>query len=336
METILQSFNSQLITSLKLTERLLLQPLDFEPAHIVLAGMGGSGIGANIVQTLYQEQLKQPLLVVKNYHVPNFVCEQTLFIACSFSGNTEEIISATGEAHRMGAKIIIISKGGKLKEIAQKEQIDFVEIPHQGPMCPRGNLGFSFTILLGVLAHLKLIDQSFREQIHAFLRNTEDLLAEQKTLAQQFTTQVFEKNILIYSDTLLAPIALRFQQQINENAKQFAHINIFPELNHNELVGWRFPVKFWEQTALFLMDSGHDHFRTQMRMKISRQDFEQAGATVIDLPQWGTSLLEQYLHHIVLTDWLSYYLALANDVDPFPVEPIDRLKRELALINQSL
>jgi glucose/mannose-6-phosphate isomerase len=128
----------------------------------------------------------------------------------------------------------------------------------------------------------------------------------------------------------LHAIALRFQNQLNENAKQIAHVNTFPEMNHNEIVGWRFPEAILQQSQVIYLYSDHDHGRVEKRMEICREIFEKRSRPIVDIIAEGASLLEQYYYLIHLTDWVSYFLAKENQIDPDPVEAIVYLKEELA------
>ena len=135
---------------------------------------------------------------------------------------------------------------------------------------------------------------------------------------------------IIYCDGRLHAMAVRFQNQLNENAKQLAHVNTFPEMNHNEIEGWRFPENLLQQSQVIYLYSDHDHDRVEKRMEICRDYFEKRSTHIIDIVAEGASLLEQYYYLIHLTDWISYFLAKENQIDPDPVEAIAFLKEELA------
>ena len=136
----------------------------------------------------------------------------------------------------------------------------------------------------------------------------------------------------IYCDERLRAMAVRFQHQLNLNAKQIAHVNTFPEMNHNEIAGWRFPENIMQQAQVVYLYSDHDHERVEKRMEICRPVFEQQSRHVIDIVAEGASLLEQYYYLIHLTDWISYYVAKENVVDPDPIEAIDKLNADLSAL----
>jgi glucose/mannose-6-phosphate isomerase len=185
------------------------------------------------------------------------------------------------------------------------------------------------TALLSVLYHTNLIGA-------AYIKETENTIEylDRSEKATQTEAEIIAKKLkgklpIIYCDSRLHAIATRFQQQLNENSKQLAHVNTFPEMNHNELVGWKFPENILPMLQVVYLYSDHDHERVEKRLDICREIFEKRSNPIIDIVGEGASLLEQYYHLIHLTDWISYYLAKENNVDPDPVEMIDYLKREL-------
>jgi glucose/mannose-6-phosphate isomerase len=183
--------------------------------------------------------------------------------------------------------------------------------------------------LLSVLYHTNLIGAAFikeTENAIQFLdRGEKGIQSEAELIAKKLKGKL----PVIYCDSRLHAMALRFQQQLNENAKQLAHVNTFPEMNHNELVGWRFPENVLPLLQVIYMYSDHDHERVEKRMEICREFFERKSNPIIDIIGEGASLLEQYYYLIHLTDWVSYFLAKENGIDPDPVEPIVQLKEEL-------
>ncbi|MBY0433454.1 MAG: bifunctional phosphoglucose/phosphomannose isomerase, partial [Cyclobacteriaceae bacterium] len=184
--------------------------------------------------------------------------------------------------------------------------------------------------LLYALYHSNLIGA-------AFIKETENAIEylDRGEKAIQAEAEIIAKKLkgklpFIYCDGRLQAMATRFQQQLNENSKQIAHVNTFPEMNHNEIVGWRFPETILQQAQVIYLYSDHDHERVEKRLEICREIFEKRSNPIIDIVAEGASLLEQYYYLIHLTDWISYYLAKENNVDPDPVEAIDFLKGELA------
>lgn len=329
MKKLIEGFTLQLASALKIGQSVDLVRPGSDIRNILITGMGGSGIGANLVESLTFGRVPIPITVSKGYNIPQFVSPHTLFIACSYSGDTEETLAAIHKAMLKRAHIICITSGGKMLELAKEYNLFWIQIPG-GSKSPRANLGYLMVSLLSALYHTNLIGA-------AFIKETENAIEylDRGEKAIQSEAELIAKKLrgklpIIYCDERLKAMATRFQNQLNENAKQLAHVNTFPEMNHNEIVGWRFPEAILQQAQVIYLYSDHDHERVEKRMEICREIFEKRSHPIIDIVAEGASLLEQYYYLIHLTDWISYYLAKENGVDPDPVEAIDFLKEELA------
>jgi glucose/mannose-6-phosphate isomerase len=213
--------------------------------------------------------------------------------------------------------------------MAKEYNLFYIQIPN-GTGTARAQLGYLMISLLYALYHTNLIGA-------AFIKETENAIEylDRGEKAIQSEAELIAKKLrgklpIIYCDERLRSMAVRFQNQINENAKQMAHVNTFPEMNHNEIVGWQFPESVLQQSQVIYLYSDHDHERVEKRMEICREIFEKRSNPIIDIVAEGASLLEQYYYLIHLTDWISYYLAKENGIDPDPVEAVDFLKGELA------
>lgn len=327
----IEGFTRQLADALKIGEGLDLVRPGSDIRNIVIAGMGGSGIGANLVESLTFGRVPIPMTVVKSYNIPQFVSPHTLFVASSYSGNTEETIAALNKALLKRAHCIVIASGGKILDIAREYNLFYIQLP-AGSDSPRAMLGYNMIALLSLLYHTNLIGSAFIKEtenaIEFLNRGEKGIQSEAELIAKKLKGRL----PIIYCDQRLHAMALRFQQQINENSKQFAHINTFPEMNHNELVGWRFPEPLMPMLQPIYMYSDHDHERVEKRMEICRDLLEKKSNPIIDIIGEGASLLEQYYYLIHLTDWISFYLAKENGVDPDTIEPIIYLKSELEKI----
>jgi glucose/mannose-6-phosphate isomerase len=329
MKKQIEGFTLQLASALKIGQSVDLVRPGSDIRNILITGMGGSGIGANLVESLTFGRVPIPITVSKGYNIPQFVSPHTLFIACSFSGNTEETLAAINKAMLKRAHIICITSGGKMLELAKEYNLFWIQIP-SGSKSPRTNLGYLMVSLMYALYHTNLIGA-------AFIKETENAIEylDRGEKAIQSEAELIAKKLrgklpIIYCDERLKAMATRFQNQINENAKQLAHINTFPEMNHNELMGWQFPEPVLQQAQVVYLYSDHDHERVEKRMEICRPVFEKRSNPIIDIVAEGASLLEQYYYLIHLTDWISYFLAKENGVDPDSAETIDFLKEELA------
>lgn len=324
----IESFTKQLSDALKIGQALDLDRPGSDIRNIVIAGMGGSGIGANLVESLTFGRIPIPITVCKSYNIPQFVSPHTLFIASSYSGNTEETNAALNKALLKRAHVIGIASGGRLLDICKEYNLVYIQLP-SGSDSPRAMLAYNLIALLYVLYHTNLIGAAFIKEtenaIEFLNRGEKGIQSEAELIAKKLKGKL----PVIYCDNRLYAMALRFQQQLNENAKQMAHVNTFPEMNHNELVGWRFPEALMPLLQPIYMYSDHDHERVEKRMEICREILEKKSNPIIDIIGEGASLLEQYFYLIHLTDWISCYLAKENGVEPDPIESIVYLKTEL-------
>lgn len=334
MKKLIEGFTRQLSDALRIGQAVDLVRPGSDIRNILITGMGGSGIGANLIESLTFGRIPIPITVTKGYNIPQFVSPHTLFIACSYSGNTEETLSAIQKALLKRAHIICITSGGKMMETAKEYNLHYIPMPAGCPS-PRAMLGYAMISLLYALYHTNLIGAAFikeTENAIEYLDRGEKAIQSQ---AELIAKKLSGKFPVIYCDGRLHAMAIRFQNQLNENAKHFAHVNTFPEMNHNEIVGWENPHQLLAQAQVIYLYTDHDHVRVEKRMEICREIFEKKSHTIIDIVGEGASLLEQYYHLIHLTDWISYYLAKENNVDPNPVEVIDFLKSELEKISSN-
>ncbi|MBW8048983.1 MAG: bifunctional phosphoglucose/phosphomannose isomerase [Cytophagales bacterium] len=329
MKKLISGFSKQLKEAIEIGKQLKLTKPGAEIRNIVVAGMGGSGIGANLVESFTADKLKVPFVITKNYEIPGFVGKNTLFVASSYSGNTEETLSCIKQVLNKKAKIVCITSGGKLLEMANEKDLDHAKIP-SGIDCPRACLGYSFVQLLFILNGYGLMSNKFIDDLLASIKLIDQLSDNIHKQAKEIAQRLHHKLPIIYVDNRSGAVATRFQQQINENAKQICHVNLFPEMNHNELVGWEFPENIFSQTAVIIIRTGYDHPRNSVRMNICKSIFERKCGSVLEIKATGNSLIEQSIYLIHLLDWVSVYLAELNEIDPFPVDIINYLKGELS------
>ncbi len=329
MKKLIEGFTQQLAHAIKLGQSMDLVRPGSDIRNIIITGMGASGIGANLVESLTFGRVPIPITVSKGYNIPQFVSPHTLFIACSYTGDTEETLAAVHKGMLKRAHIICVTAGGKMLELAKEYNLFYIQVPG-GSSSPRAQVGYLMISLFYALYHTNLIGA-------AFIKETENSIEylDRGEKAIQSEAELIAKKLrgklpIIYCDERLRSMATRFQNQINENAKQMAHVNTFPEMNHNEIVGWHFPESVLQQSQVIYLYSDHDHERVEKRMEICREIFEKRSNPIIDIVAEGASLLEQYYYLIHLTDWISYYLAKENGIDPDPEEAIDFLKGELA------
>lgn len=293
-------------------------------SNVLIAGMGGSGIGGSIIKELAFANSKIPIEVLKDYHIPAFVSKQTLFIACSYSGNTEETIQATQEALLAGAQIKIICSGGILAELAKSNALDQLLIP--GGMPPRACLGYALVGLTQICAFYQVIpnlENEFLTAADLIDKHQQDI----KTLALQLSKHIGKSKTAIYAVPGFQALAIRFAQQLHENAKQIAWTNCYPELNHNELVSW---AGLQADLTVVVLDSKNGNKRNKKRIYFSRQVIKPLCKAYFELEAQGTSHLQEIIYYIHLVDFISWYTSLENNVDAMNIEVIENLKQELS------
>lgn len=324
MKSLVQNFTNQLRESKKIAEQAVIS--DSQDVHnIVISGLGGSGIGGTIISELISASCAVPVTVVKDYFIPAFVNKNTLFIASSYSGNTEETLSAVQQAISKNAQIVAITSGGKILELAKQNQFDFIEIPGGKP--PRSCIGYSLVQLIKILVVKGFADKKLLSDLDKAIelldRENEAIKAESQKLAVKFKNKI----PVLYCLGSCEGTVVRFRQQINENSKMLCWHHTLPEMNHNELVGW---TEKNENLVVVTFHTSYDFDRTKKRYEICKPIFEKYSSGVIDITAKGESKLEQFLYLINIGDWISCYIADLKGIDPVEVNVIDHLKAELA------
>ncbi len=325
MEKLINSFPEQLTEALSIGNKANFSNTSRQYLNVVICGLGGSGIGATLVNNILSDDIKVPIIVNKSYILPAFADKNTLVIISSYSGDTEETLAAFEAAIANGCKIVAISSGGKVEKICTNNHFDFIKIP--GGFPPRACLAYSLTQIFFVLNGFNLINNDFIGQLEKTITLLNSEKENIKSEAKILTKKLIGKTPIIYTANNFEAVAIRFRQQINENSKMLCWHHVVPEMNHNELVGWR--IKDDSQAVIFLRNET-DLPRIQERIELNKTIISKCTNNIYEMWSEGNSNLEKALYLIHLGDWVSLYLSHLRDVDTTEVKVIDFLKGELA------
>lgn len=299
--------------------------------NVVLGGMGGSALAALIGTTW--PGLAVPFQIVRDYDIPEYVSEKTLFIASSYSGNTEETLSALEQAEAKNAVIVVVAQGGKLEEIASQKGYPFLKLPDTGQ--PRYATLVGLKAFVSVLVGVGLADKALLTELAGnteYIKNhVASWVATVPTAnnpAKQLALELIGKSIVVYAGAKFYPTAYKWKISFNENAKHVAWVNQYPEFNHNEFIGWtKQPTD--KPYAIIDIRSSLEHPRTLRRFEVSERLLSgQRPAPHVILPE-GETLLQQLLWTTAMGDFVSLYVALLNGLNPTPVDLIEKFKKSL-------
>ncbi len=298
---------------------------------IVVTGLGGSAISADLMLNFLQDEVKIPFIVNRNYTLPTFVNENTLLIVSSYSGNTEETISVFHQALESNCTIVCISTGGKIGKMAADKNIPVV---HVNPgYQPRYALGLSFFSLLKIFQELSLIptQDAVVKKIISLWKNKGVEYSKEENLAYEYAKQLVGFIPIIYSaaDSTSA-VGYRYKCQFNENSKLHAFSNFIPEMNHNEIIGWEsFNEKQFQAKVINIIDRNY-HTQIKKRFEITSELAAKNGAEIINLQSDEEDFKVRLMDLIYLGDWITYYTAVLRGFDPTEIENINILKERLA------
>ncbi|MFH0942395.1 MAG: bifunctional phosphoglucose/phosphomannose isomerase [Chloroflexota bacterium] len=302
---------------------------------VVILGMGGSAIGGDLLTSLVNSQARLPIIISREYDLPGFVDEETLVIASSYSGNTEETLTAFGQALKTEAKKLVITTGGKLKDLAGEKGITSFVFDY--PTQPRAALPYGFLSLVAIMQKLGLIGirpPDMAETV-AVLKSLSAQINQKvptpRNPAKQLAQNLHRRLPVIYGSGITAGVARRWKGQINENAKAWAFYEVFPELNHNSSAGYRLPAELAGKIVVVMLDSPLHSRPIKQRYQITSQLLKEAGVKCLQVELEGSDPLGQILSLVLLGDYASCYLAVLNKVDPTPVKAIEYLKEQLLL-----
>lgn len=320
MEELIAEFPSQLARAIELGQKNPISNGSSEIQNVVITGLGGSGIGGKLVQSLSHACV--PIEVINDYDLPDYASKKTLILVSSYSGNTEETVSAMKQAIDRGCQIVAVTSGGEVKELCEKNNLQFIEIPGGNP--PRSQLAYSLVQQFFVLHAYNLIGD-YTAALQGAASLLENKQEEIKVAARNLAAKLKGKMPVLYCSSNIEPVAIRWRQQLNENSKALCWHHVLPEMNHNELVGWELLP---EDVALVLLRTNTEHPRTKARFSICESIFAKA-SSADEFWAEGESAIEQVFYLIHLGDWASLYLAYENEVDPMDIKNIDYLKNAL-------
>ncbi len=301
-------------------------------SSVVYAGMGGSALAALISRSW--PGYKLPFEICRQYDIPAYASDKTLFIAASYSGSTEETVSALEQAEKQGCRIVVIAGGGKLQEIAGQKGHPFILLPKAEQ--PRYAVLYNLKALVTVLEAAGLVnaDQASSQMAQAaeFLKDSVadwlPTLPTSQNPAKKLALEMAGKSPVVYAGPLMAPAAYKWKIGFNENAKNVAWWDEYPEFNHNEFIGWSsHPVE--KLYGVIDLRSSFEHPRIQKRFELSDRLLSGKRPAAHAVQAQGDTLLEQLLWTINYGDFVTIYLALLNNVNPGPVDLVEKFKKEL-------
>ena len=304
--------------------------------QVIIAGMGGSAIGADLLAAYIEPNCRVPVIIHRDYDLPGWARdEQTLVIASSHSGNTEETLSAYSRAVAMGCRTLAVCTGGKLAELAQQSGAPLWKFEHTGQ--PRSAVGFSFGLLLAVVARLALAPdpaQDVEEALTAMRAQQQYLQAHIPDIhnpAKRMAGQLINRWVAVIGAEFLAPVARRWKGQISEVAKTWGQFEFLPEADHNSLAGTQKSsgCALWIDGCLLARPLHHP--RNSLRINLTKKTLMLQGIGTDFVDAQGQTRLAQQWTALHFGDYAAYYLAMAYGVDPTPVETIEGFKQEMAL-----
>lgn len=321
------------------TKKLRL-PADCNPAAInkvVINGMGGSGLGAHVLKSLYAHELKIPVEIVHDYHLPSCVDKNTLVILNSYSGSTEEILASLLDAKKRGAKILVMATGGKLGALARQGELPgYIYSPRFNPSNqPRMGIGYAVMGLLGLFKKCSLIKIGDKQvnSLLKFLREADKnfcvSLQTPENIAKQAADHLMNREPVVITAEFLAGNAHIFSNQLNENAKTFASYYILPELNHHLLEGLTFPKNNSKNLFFVFLSSSLFAHKNQERLKITEAVLKRNKIEFLNYRLSSAAPLEQSFEALLFSSYVSFYLAILYGVNPADIPWVDYFKAQL-------
>lgn len=317
MKSMIQGFASQI----NLAYRQKIE-VEFEGNinAVIVTGMGGSAVAGDLLKTCLKDE-PTPIEVNRGYSLPKNADKETLVVISSYSGNTEETLSAYKDALRKSCKIVAITTGGKLVKLCEANRTQMIKIPTG--MQPRAALAYLFFPILKLMEHLRVTDNK-KAEVEILIKNLDKKIFIDTGIS--LSEKMVGKIPIIYSSEIMEAVAYRWKTQINENAKTMAFSNVFSELNHNEMQGI---MNLNAEFCCVMLRTDKDSHRISKRMDITKEHLRKKGIDVTDIAIKGNTLLTKLFTAVYMGDWTSYFLALRYKTNPTPVPLIEEFKKEL-------
>lgn len=305
--------------------------------NIIVAGMGGSQLGPDVIKRVFKNELPVPLEIYNDYHLPAYAGKDSLILLSSYSGTTEEVLSAAEEAKNSGAQILVITTGGKLQEMAQENNWPvYVINPQYNPSNqPRMAIGYSVfgTIAMFIKAGVLKVDELLVDKVIERIRETSlginvDVLQENNPAKQMAFNMLGRIPVLLGAEHLEGALHV-FNNQLNENAKTYSEYRVVPELNHHLMEGLVYPIENEKMLYFVLFQSPLYHDRTQRRIEVTQDVIEKAGIDTTTVLIDSVTRLEQAFEVIAFGAFTNFYLAMLEQIDPAPIETVDYFKEQL-------
>ena len=336
MRKLLHGFPHQGEKMLESMGHIKLPPVYKEVKNIIVSGLGGSSVGGDLLKNFLRDKINLPLIVNRSYTLPHWVGKDTLLICVSYSGNTEETLNTYKIAKEAKSKIIVISSGGELTGLAKGDGFPYIPVPEVG-IPPRTALGYLFfpqLFIIKMLGFADIEDSELSEAIQTLknLREEIDISSpKNKNISKKLAEEIYQTIPLVYTTSdYLEGAGIRWKTQINENSKSPVYCEFFPELNHNEIMGWEGGEELVGKFSLILLRDKGESERMLKRIGITLSLIKDNVSKMLEVHSRGNKLLSRILSLIYIGDYVSFYLAVLNGVDPTEIKSISSLKKSLS------
>jgi len=296
--------------------------------NICMCGMGGSAMAGWLLKNLPHAERKIPIQIIRNYDLPNWVDDQSLVICVSHSGDTQETLSAFDKAQKRTKNVLVVSTGGKLTKLAEKNKV--LSFKYETPAEPRASLGYLLGAIFTLFKKLNLIESDLSQAVNFIKKTNSDFKPEIKckeNLAKNLAYCCLDRLPIVVSSGILTSVAWRWKTQINENANTLAFTEFLPEAMHNAVQGLDFPLNVQENLIYILLKNSFDSSELILQFKKLEKLLQQKNIRYETVEALGDDVWSQKLFSLILGDWVSFYLAMLNNVDPTPVKTIEILKK---------